>query len=340
MKRQLDIIQVFRGLAAVLIVFHHIIPSLGYFQNQNYAALDYLRDIGKYGVDFFFVISGFIITYSNSFKKDNDIARYLKNRAVRIYIPYLPVGVAMLILYNVFSNLSEVNREISWLTSITLFPFGNPALAVAWTLTFEMLFYVTFIIYLVNRKLWNVFVVIWIILIIFVNVSDLNISNSFFNVFTSYYNLEFIMGYFLCVLILKRNYVSKTYIYFLLPVSICIFLYFRFFNILPFNFLPNLCFAFFSLVLIYYFLSFKVVKLSATNIFMIIGNATYSIYLVHGPLHAIIERYLPITSNIFIYLFYILVVSVICLFAGYVYYLIFEKKIMTVIKGMINNYIR
>ncbi len=332
LKKQLDAIQVFRGLAAVMVVFHHVIPSLGFFQNKNYQVLNYIGDVGKYGVDFFFVLSGFIITYSNLRKENNDVLIYLKNRIIRIYIPYIPISLAMLFLYNMLPQLSQVNRDISILTSLTLFPSGSPALAVAWTLTYEMLFYFLFIICLINKKAWDIFAFIWVLSIILFNFSGIETNRAVINLLFSNYNVEFIIGYILGLLVLKKIRVNKYISFFLILITGLLFIEFKFIHKLSFNFLSNLLFTFFTFNLIYYYLTYHNLKLKRNNVFMIMGNATYSIYLIHGPLHSIIERYLPQVNNSIIYLIYIMVITVICIIAGYIYYLIFEKKIMNIVK--------
>jgi len=63
-NQYLDILQVFRGIAALMVVLHHSVASLRYYHKIDYPLLNYMASIGKFGVDFFFVLSGFIITYS------------------------------------------------------------------------------------------------------------------------------------------------------------------------------------------------------------------------------------------------------------------------------------
>ena len=66
---------------------------------------------------------------------------------------------------------------------------------------------------------------------------------------------------------------------------------------------------------------------------MLIGNATYSSYLVHNPLQMILYRIYPkinsITSLLFSLLLALLLLSSI---GGYIYYLIFEKKLIHWVK--------
>lgn len=116
--KYLDILQIFRGIAALMVVLHHSIKSIQHYHEINYQFLNYIASIGKFGVDFFFVLSGFIITYSASFKYEqpDSFKRYIQNRLLRIYVPYLPIGVFMLIIYLLLPAFSNSNRDISILT--------------------------------------------------------------------------------------------------------------------------------------------------------------------------------------------------------------------------------
>jgi peptidoglycan/LPS O-acetylase OafA/YrhL len=82
----LDILQIFRGFATMVVV-HHSIPASVHYFNLNIFCLNEIAFWGKYGVDFFFVLSGFIISYS-TFKKKYHYKNYILNRILRIYIPY------------------------------------------------------------------------------------------------------------------------------------------------------------------------------------------------------------------------------------------------------------
>lgn len=83
-------------------------------------------------------------------------------RLVRIYVPYLPVGIAMLLLYQLIPGLSEGDRETSVLTSLTLLPDNHPpALSVAWTLVHEMIFYAIYTLWFIRRWLFRIVLMAW-----------------------------------------------------------------------------------------------------------------------------------------------------------------------------------
>lgn len=52
-KKNLDVLQIFRGIAALMVVIHH---TVGY-NHIDSLFLNFISPLGKYGVDFFFVLS-------------------------------------------------------------------------------------------------------------------------------------------------------------------------------------------------------------------------------------------------------------------------------------------
>lgn len=337
--KYLDVLQIFRGIAAMMVVIHHAVGSLKFYHHFDSPILNYIGGIGKYGVDFFFVLSGFIISYSAYFKfgKPNAFSDYVKNRLLRIYVPYLPIGIAMLVLYSCFPAFSNSDRDISVLTSLTLLPDGNPALSVAWTLLFELLFYFLFSISFLSKKAWNGFVVLWSITIILVNYTSvkemLAVDNAFLRIFLSAYNLEFILGYLLSVLVIKHNKLSYYCLLGMLVVMSAIFLSAEFFKWDAIPFLRNFLFAVFTFFLIYFSVSYANRPISKRALLMLVGNATYSIYLVHNPLQMLLIRLFPeINSPLYVTFVLALVLGLCCL-VGYLYYLVFEKYAMNTLKA-------
>lgn len=129
-------LQAGRGLAALAVVVMHSSMAAA----AGYSALQY----GWTGVDFFFVLSGFII-YHSTLERDRGPREYATARFRRIYLPYWPIGIGIALLYLALPHLSGSDRSWSWLPTLTLAPVDPaPALAVAWTLKHEVLFYLIF----------------------------------------------------------------------------------------------------------------------------------------------------------------------------------------------------
>lgn len=311
-SRYLDILQVYRGIAALVVVIHHSIPSILFFNKIDFPLLLNISAFGKLGVDFFFVLSGFIIAYTN-LGRVIKIKDYLVKRIARIYVPYLPIGISIMILYLVLPQLSASDCELSILNSLTLFPLGNPALSVAWSLSYEIFFYLIFVICIFNRKWFHI--LIWSILI-FVSLGTDNEFNSFL---FKFYILEFFIGYVLAYSIVFK----KRYIYILMMVSVGLTNYF----ILP-SPLFNISMALFFSFLIYASIDFYNLRLGKKNIFMIIGACSCSIYLVHNPIQSFLVRKLTFISNSnFLILLDLLIILTCSIIVGYIYYRIFEIRL-------------
>ena len=151
---------------------------------------------GYLGVDFFFVLSGFIIAYSSSRLADagGGIKAYFRARLVRIYVPYLPVGIGIFLIYLALPGLSEGGRTPSVLTTFTLLPSGlPPALSVAWTLVHELIFYVVFSLWFVSRPLFWGLMAVWVASIVGVYVGEVAMDR-FAGYFLSPLNLCFLLG--------------------------------------------------------------------------------------------------------------------------------------------------
>jgi len=155
-KRLINSLQVFRGLAALAVVVHHAALSTRDFVSAVPAAWMRASYLGALGVDFFFVLSGFIIMHAHMRDAGNALAvkPYLAKRLARIFPAYWPVGLAMLGLYAALPGLSASGgREFSYVSSVLLLPADlPPALSVAWTLVHELMFYAVFMLWFVSRR--------------------------------------------------------------------------------------------------------------------------------------------------------------------------------------------
>lgn len=142
-RETINSLQAGRAIAALAVVLVHGTAAT----NSATAGMpDWLRLIGGHGwlgVDFFFVLSGFIMTYSHPRLAVGGLGRYAQARLSRVMLPYLPVGIGVAALAAIMS--SGVSDHWTWLASATIVPgSGSPALNVAWTLQFELAFYAVF----------------------------------------------------------------------------------------------------------------------------------------------------------------------------------------------------
>jgi peptidoglycan/LPS O-acetylase OafA/YrhL len=141
-------LQVLRAVAALNIVFYH---AFGIGQSYGYHAdgLDPLVEWSGNGVDIFFVISGFVMFYTQHLNPKRPLD-FLKSRIKRVVPLYwsITLGCIGLILAAplAFRQASfDVTHSLTSLFFIShLAGFKYPVLVPGWTLELEMLFYVLF----------------------------------------------------------------------------------------------------------------------------------------------------------------------------------------------------
>src|SRR4051794_11626272 len=127
-QRQINALQYCRAIAALAVLFAHAMLATAAFVEPPPGFLQALAMNGFLGVDFFFVLSGFIIMHAHMDDPRAATAalRYVVKRLRRIYVPYLPIGVGLIVLYLLFPTISRGTRDWGLLTSLTLFPTSHP----------------------------------------------------------------------------------------------------------------------------------------------------------------------------------------------------------------------
>ena len=161
----LDSVQALRGLAAMLVVIYHVTGV----QKAEFVTgpVPALWERGYAGVDMFFVISGFILTYiTHTYARGLQTAgRFLYARATRIY-PLWWIFAAVLPAYFLLAygtitqpgddTLQAAGGTGGWAyvaKSLLLWPQADlPVLSVGWTLVHEVFFYLVFSLALLVRR--------------------------------------------------------------------------------------------------------------------------------------------------------------------------------------------
>ena len=145
--KKINSLQIYRGIAAVLVVLFH---ATTYSQEKlNRPFLNNIFLFGYTGVDFFFVLSGFIIFYAHAqdISTYQPVTPYLTKRLIRIYPIYWFVTLTKLVILLCVPTLAKsYEKQISViLASVLLIPQANlPIIGAAWTLSYELFFYLLF----------------------------------------------------------------------------------------------------------------------------------------------------------------------------------------------------
>jgi peptidoglycan/LPS O-acetylase OafA/YrhL len=188
-------LQLARGVAALLVALYHAGRMVALPQYAGVNPLDGFFGFGHAGVDFFFVLSGFIIctVHGGDLGRPERLARYAGRRVTRIYPIYwcvTAIALALLLLHpGGLASLSPARLA----NSLLLLPSEQePLLGVAWTLQHEVVFYLVFGIAIASRR-WGVAMVgVWLALIAYGLFDMPNVD--WLRFLASPYHLQFAMG--------------------------------------------------------------------------------------------------------------------------------------------------
>lgn len=162
-------LQILRGFAAYMVVLLHwgdvVRSETDFFMPMNH--------LGNFGVDLFFVVSGFVMVYVAGRKATP--ARFMFDRIARI-VPLYWVATLGIVAAQTFREWlfakSLVTPE-TIISSLLFIPADNavgslePILFVGWTLNLEMVFYALFALSMFGSKAWRVPLVIGLITIVY-----------------------------------------------------------------------------------------------------------------------------------------------------------------------------
>lgn len=326
------IIDFFRFLASVMVVVYH------YFSiNQILVISPDLRNYFKYGylgVDFFFILSGFLIALSITNKS---IFNFLSSRIRRLYPTYwISVIITSFFIYFFGGHTLKINSFEQIVYNLTMFHnyFGIESIdGVYWTLFIELKFYLFIIspfLILKNFKILNLdnLIIFWLLLTILNNVFD----SYFILIFKNYFILEW-SSYFISGIIFYKLFKGEHKIkyYLLLIISYLLSIYKSTERI---EFLESIHdFDYSELIVImiislFYLTLFLIClnKLSKFNlkIFKSLGLLSYPLYLLHQNIGFTI--FLQLENHINKYLLIILTILFMLLISFIVYNLDFKFK--------------
>jgi exopolysaccharide production protein ExoZ len=189
--------------AGILYNLHllRVIAALGvvYFHLTSTAGLNLRWDVGSRGVDVFFVISGFIITFIGTSKADE----FFRRRLIRV-VPFywaatLVVFAAATVAPRLFRSTTPDVTHL--LYSLFFIPHENvaigemmPTLLLGWSLNFEMFFYVLFSLALLVSQRWSPLICLGAIVTFVLAVHGLGIDNPILDFYGRPIVLEFCYG--------------------------------------------------------------------------------------------------------------------------------------------------
>lgn len=303
-----------RAFAALSVcMFHFVCTVTGFVSNKGILSV---FSFGHYGVQMFFVISGFIIPWSmyHGRYKIKNFFTFTAKRLIRLEPPYL-ISLLFAIIHTYARTLSphynglditpdakQIVLHFGYL--IPFFEGETWIRPVYWTLAIEFQYYVAIGLlfsFISSNKMWLRIIVYCLFL-----VGPILIKANFL----PFHLPVFLLGILLYLYKTKIINVIELY-----AVSIVTLVCIAFFNDIP-----TVFFAGFTFIVIMYFGNIK----SAIGNFL--GNISYSIYLFHSLTGMVVLNYFAHTITSPIIKFILIVVAVlVSIGASYIVYRFVEK---------------
>jgi len=301
-------LQGLRGLAVLGVVLFHMTSVEAKFSGGDILLPPRFLDFFQLGVDLFFIISGFVmvIVSRGRFQSSVETQRFLFNRVSRIYPTYwlyFFLTLAVYLLQPGMVNSSHGSSNL--LMSFALLPNDKVLLVmVAWSLVFELWFYLLFsgFLFFQERRL-PVLLAVWAaIIIVFNTLANWEDYSSALKIMLHPYALEFIVGVALARFFYSPHSarVPTAVVWSALLVALLAGIpligYYRLFDAQGMPRMFSVAAVFGTLVLAMVLLERR--KLIAMPTFMVaVGDMSYTLYLSHLLVLGVIGRVWQMLGN-------------------------------------------
>jgi exopolysaccharide production protein ExoZ len=296
-------LQAGRAFAAIFVLLFHLGGAIAAEKYFGLTAFSIPFSFGGAGVEFFFVLSGFIIltAHRHDIFKPEKLASYLKKRITRIYPTYWVIFLGTYLLALSSSTLrNTVPHDIFIIVkSMLLIPqetnvvggTGSPVIIVAWTLQYEVFFYLFFSFMILSR--WLSIIAGLVLLCIYVSYHG--VPSPFFplSFLSKNYILLFAMGMFVsAVCTSKRVTVNKPMFYAIIGAALFSFVALN--TVLKTELLlgeqTTILYGVASSLIILGFVKAEDNGhvIGGNRWIQLLGNASYALYLIHYPLISIL----------------------------------------------------
>jgi peptidoglycan/LPS O-acetylase OafA/YrhL len=289
-----------RAVAAMMVVLYHLglaISSEKYFGIEAFASP---FSFGHAGVPFFFILSGFIIfsAHRNDISRPEMLASYLKKRIIRIYPTYWIIFLSVFLVAIFSSSLRYTVPQDAYVIfkSLLLIPHENkidvgntaPVLSVAWTLQYEVIFYILFGFFILNRWL-PLFVAVLVCGLYYSSYADALSKIFFISFLTKDVMLLFFMGMVVSAAAIVIKTVNNPLFY--LNTGIFIFMFLAVNSVVGINLeMETMLYGLASCLIVFGLVRSedKCLVYLGQPLMQKLGDSSYALYLIHYPLISIL----------------------------------------------------
>ena len=315
-------IQYLRAIASIAVVYSHAVIQVDAYEHL-------LTEAGSFGVDIFFVISGFIMVY---IAKPNDTPkRFFINRVRRVVPLYwfftLLMAAILLLMPEIFKN-----SAFSWsafLKSLLFIPDYSiadpnmvwPILAPGWSLNYEMYFYLLFALSLFLPAQWRIAAITLCITAVFFLATAATQASAAQLFYADTIVFEFVFG-MLLALAFKRG--------FKLPQLVAVGLFVAGFAVLLWNVDAPRIVAF-GLPALAIVTATLFINLPANRFGLLLGDSSYALYLVHIFTLGVLRKILPpfLGDGMQAAVLFTIIATVICIISGIVVHYLVDNWLLT-----------
>lgn len=338
---RLEGIEFSRGIAAALVVLYHtgrIMSQPRFYGAEPFGGL--FRNFNV-GVDFFFVLSGFIITWVHwrDIGTPERLPVYAWRRFVRVFPPYWGVVIPLIILYQLFpwAGVDSQRDPLNIVFSLTLLPYPlAPVLGVAWTLVREILFYTIFGLAILMGGRWLWLLPLWGIAIIAAQFTG-ELSYPW-SILLDAFNIEFLFGIGTALWLRSRN-APMPWLLLLGGIAIFLFglVYLR--DIQSVSLMGRLYFGGASVAILLGLVELeRSGKLAWPSTLRFFGASSYAIYLVHPVALSLavhlVSRILPKDLPILVP---VILLALTGITGGLVYHAVIERPLIQRLRSFVGS---
>ncbi|MGU3330499.1 acyltransferase [Methylobacterium sp. WL18] len=273
-----------RGIAALSVVIYHytsIYPRLISVRNLDFVPQ---VDLGYFGVEIFFIISGFVIF--TTITSSPTIIDFFLSRFARIFPVYwlsVLIAVTLSAAVNKFSDLSTSNIVANMTMLQSLMGFRHLD-EVYWTLTYELGFYMwialaVYICRAINLRI-EVPLLIWLLLATVIRAGDTNVAYRISLVLLLNYGQFFIIGIAFFLIYYKYD-KPLTYVVLIWAMAISAF---GANQNTPANGFRAYFWIALGCTLFFYWIVFFKPAAMKSSVLKYLGRISYSLYLVHASI--------------------------------------------------------
>lgn len=312
-KNKIEYIELLRFLAASCVVCVHLPPIKA----------------GAFGVDLFFIISGFVMMYSTSISAKNFFLKRIYRIVPLYWVCTLGVFIIALshpeLLNNTTGNFLELTKSLFFI------PFNKndtghfPILFLGWTLNYEIYFYLIFgLCSIFFYKFRDIACSLFLILTVIIFSSN---KNFILSVYSNPILIEFIFG----MIAYRTLWLKKLDIHSFILISLCVVTLLS----IPYSRVITLGIPMLIIFYIFHFL-FSGKKMVKQIYFL--GGCSYSLYLTHPYIIQSVDNFTNLfNNNLTLDIFLIFVSFSLCISFALFVFIFFESKLNKKLRSFLSK---